>query len=139
MKKPARILLVEDDPNDEILTLRTLAKAQANAEVVVMRDGEQALDYLLSDRPYRSGEIFRLPEHILLDLQLPKISGLEVLQQIKANELTKRIPVTMLTGSDNEIIVGEVTRHGAEACVLKPISCEMLRQIVGNCERLRQV
>src|ERR1700742_4435635 len=97
----ARILIVEDDPNDVELTLTALADYNLANEVVIARDGQQALDYL-----YRRGEFTTRsidnPAVILLDLKLPKVSGLEVLQQIKADAHLKLIPVVVLTSSHEE-------------------------------------
>jgi two-component system response regulator len=131
-RKRELILLVEDDPDDELIALRTFRQCEIGAEVVVVRDGAEALDYLFGTGPYAGKDTRVMPSRIMLDLYLPKLSGLEVLQRIKSDERTKSIPVTMLTGSDYELITSETLRHGAEACVTKPMTCERVRQIAAQ-------
>jgi CheY-like chemotaxis protein len=115
-----RILLVEDDPKDVELTLEALGEYNLANEVVVARDGEEALDYL-----YRRGS-FEMraqesPAVLLLDLKLPKINGLEVLQQIKADESLKVIPVVVLTSSREETDMVASYKLGVNAYVVKPV------------------
>src|SRR3712207_2196350 len=98
MADPDRILLVEDDPNDVELTLSALAENGLANEVVVTRDGEQALDYLFRRRAYASREEGN-PTVMLLDLKLPKVDGIEVLKRVKADSYLKTIPVVVLTSS----------------------------------------
>jgi CheY-like chemotaxis protein len=123
------ILLVEDDPNDELLVLRSFRKSQVNADIVVVRDGAEALEYLFGTGVYQARDVSIMPTRIMLDLHLPKVSGLEVLQRIKGDERTRSIPVTMLTGSDYEVITNESLRQGADACVMKPVTSDGIRQI----------
>ena len=115
-----RILIVEDDPNDVELTLTALADYNLANEVVVTRDGQQALDYL-----YRRGEFGTRtagnPAVMLLDLKLPKIGGLEVLQQVKADERLKMIPVVVLTSSSEEKDMMRSYSLGVNAYVVKPV------------------
>ena len=128
---PARrdlILLVEDDPDDELLALRSFRKSQMDADVVVVRDGAKALDYLFGTGVHAGRDLSVMPTRIMLDLSLPKVSGLEVLQGIKSDGRTKNIPVVMLTGSDYPMIASETLRQGAEACFMKPVTCDGLRQ-----------
>ena len=94
------ILLVEDNPGDEALTLRALKKNNIEHEVVVAHDGAEALDYLFAEGAYAGRDTNVMPDLILLDLRLPKIDGLEVLQRLRANEQTENIPVVVLTSSD---------------------------------------
>ena len=116
----ARILIVEDDPNDVELTLTALSDYNLANEVVITRDGQQALDYL-----YRRGEFSTRstdnPAVILLDLKLPKIGGLEVLQQIKSDEHLKMIPVVVLTSSNEEKDMMKSYSLGVNAYVVKPV------------------
>jgi CheY-like chemotaxis protein len=115
------ILLVEDNPDDEALTLRALRKAGVRNAVVVARDGVEALDYLLGTGAYAGRDLAVMPQVILLDLKLPRIDGLEVLKRLRANERTKLLPVVILTSSteDQDRIAGY--RLGANSYVRKPV------------------
>jgi CheY-like chemotaxis protein len=115
-----RILIVEDDPNDVELTLTALADYNLANEVVVTRDGQGALDYLYCRGEF-SGRSNENPAVILLDLKLPKIGGLEVLQQIKSDERLKWIPVVVLTSSNEEKDVMRSYSLGVNAYVVKPV------------------
>jgi CheY-like chemotaxis protein len=116
-----KILLVEDDPHDIELTLIALAKNNLANEVAVVRDGEEALNYLFDQKNIESRDI-RNPSVILLDLKLPKINGLDVLRQIRANEKLAMIPVVVLTSSGEEPDMKEAYRLGANAYVVKPVN-----------------
>ena len=116
----ARILIVEDDPNDVELTLTALADYNLANEVVVTRDGQQALDYLYCRDQY-SNRSQENPAVILLDLKLPKVDGLEVLGQIKADESLKLIPVVVLTSSHEEKDMMRSYSLGVNAYVVKPV------------------
>jgi two-component system, response regulator len=96
------ILLVEDSPDDEALTLRALKKNNIRNEVVVARDGAEALDYLFGLHAYEGRDTSLLPQVVLLDLKLPKVDGLAVLRAIRGDERTKRLPVVILTSSKQE-------------------------------------
>src|ERR1044071_239953 len=115
-----RILIVEDDPKDVELTLTALEEYNLANEVVVTRDGEEALDYLYCRGSFkmRSGEN---PAVVLLDLKLPKVDGLEVLQQIKTDEKLKYIPVVVLTSSREEKDMITSYKHGVNGYVVKPV------------------
>jgi CheY-like chemotaxis protein len=115
-----RILIVEDDPNDVELTLTALADYNLANEVVVTRAGQQALDYL-HRRGEFSARIAGNPAVMLLDLKLPKIGGLEVLQQVKADERLKMIPVVVLTSSSEEKDMMRSYSLGVNAYVVKPV------------------
>jgi len=116
---PKSILLVEDNPDDEELTVVALKKSHIANEVVVARDGEEALDYLFATGPHE-GSTF-IPAVILLDLKLPKIDGLEVLRRLRAHERTRRIPVVILTSSKEQEDVVEGYSLGANSYVRKPV------------------
>jgi two-component system, response regulator len=117
------ILLVEDNESDEHLTIHALKKSALVERIVVARDGEEALDYLFGTGTHREhgGD---LPAVVLLDLNLPKIGGLDVLRRIRADDRTKRLPVVVLTSSDEEEDVIESYDLGANAYVRKPVDFE---------------
>ena len=115
-----KILLVEDDPNDVELTLMALAESHLANGVAVVRDGEEALDYLYHRGTYESREV-RKPPVVLLDLKLPKVDGLEVLKQIKTDPDLKTIPVVMLTSSREEQDLLRSYDLGTNAYVVKPV------------------
>jgi CheY-like chemotaxis protein len=113
MPKPT-ILLVEDNPSDERFTLRALSNGNVPAEVHVARDGKEALDFLFSNP-----ETPKVPTLILLDIKLPKISGLDVLAEIRKNESTNSVPVVMLTSSDDMYDIATSYRLGANSYIRK--------------------
>jgi two-component system response regulator len=127
------ILLVEDDPDDEALTLRALKKGNILNEVVVARDGAEALDYLFGTGTYAGRDTSIMPQVILLDLKLPKVDGLEVLRRLRADERTKLLPVVILTSSDEERDIVDSYSLGANSYVRKPVDfgqfAEAIRQL----------
>jgi two-component system response regulator len=126
------ILLIEDNPSDEALTLRAFRKNNISGNVVVKRDGAEALDYLLAPHG-DTGLVNALPQLILLDLNLPKIDGLEVLRRIRAGARTKLLPVVILTSSLEETDIVRGYGFGANGYVRKPVDfvefAEAVRQI----------
>ncbi len=119
--KPTVIFLVEDNPDDEALTLRALKKSNLRNEVIVARDGVEALDYLFGTGSYEGRDTNLMPHLILLDLKLPKIDGLEVLQRLRADPRTELLPVVILTSSieQEDLIKGYSLR--ANSYVRKPV------------------
>lgn len=115
------ILLVEDNPDDEALTLRAFRKNNVTNEVVVARDGAEALDYLFGTGAYATRDITLVPQVIILDLKLPKIDGLEVLRRLRADPHTKLLPVVILTSSNEERDRLEGYGLGANSYVRKPV------------------
>jgi len=115
------ILLVEDNPDDEALTLRALRKSNVMNEVVVARDGVEALDYLFGERSYSGRDTSVMPELTLLDLKMPKMDGLEVLRHIRADERTKLLPVVILTSSKEECDLIQGYSLGANSYIRKPV------------------
>ena len=115
------ILLVEDNPDDIELTIRALTKNNIKNEVIVAQDGVEALDYLLGRGKYKGRDLNEMPAVTLLDLKLPKIDGLEVLQQIRSNELTKLLPVVILTSSKEEKDILNGYSLGVNSYVRKPV------------------
>lgn len=120
MKTLARILLVEDNPNDEEMTLEAFTECRLANEVVVVRDGQQALDYLYCEGEYAARQCGS-PAVILLDLKLPKINGMEVLRRLKNDPELKTIPVVIMTSSREERDVAEGYALGVNAYVVKPL------------------
>ncbi len=126
------ILLVEDNPDDELLTLRALKKSKIANEVIVTRDGVEALDYFFRRGAYADRDPEALPELVLLDLKLPKMDGLEVLKQLRANEETKLLPVVMLTSSDEERDIVESYNLGANSYICKPVDFHQFTKAVSQ-------
>jgi len=118
------ILLVEDNPRDEALTLRALKKHNIANEITVARDGVEALEFIFAGAEAGTGELVNNPELILLDLKLPKVNGLEVLERIRADERTRRLPVVIFTSSSEQEDMVEGYNLGANSFVRKPIDFE---------------
>jgi two-component system response regulator len=116
------ILLVEDNLKDELLTVRALNKCNFVNDIVVVRDGAEALDYLFAKGDYTDRNVDDLPKVVLLDLKLPKIDGLGVLRQIRANERTRLLPVVILTSSDEQKDIIAGYELGANSYVRKPVA-----------------
>lgn len=127
------ILLVEDDPKDEALTLRALRKSNVMNPVVVARDGREALDYLFVEGAHAGRDRSVMPQVILLDLKLPKVDGLEVLEALRADESTRLLPVVVLTSSLEEQDLLRSYRLGANSYMRKPVDfaqfIESVRQL----------
>ena len=115
------ILLVEDDPNDVELTLRAFRKSPVGNEIVVMQDGIEALEYLQGTGAHAGREVTELPHVVLLDLNLPVLDGLEVLRRIRADERTRRLPVVILTSSNEDCDKVAGYALGANSYVRKPV------------------
>ncbi len=124
------ILLVEDNPDDEALTLRALKKNNILNEVVVARDGVEALDFLFATGTYAGRDISIMPQVILLDLKLPKVDGLEVLRRLRADARTKLLPVVILTSSNEEADIVNSYNLGANSYVRKPVDFAQFMEAV---------
>lgn len=118
------ILLVEDDPNDAALTLRALQKHNLANKIYQVKDGEEAVDFIFATGRYSTRDVDLPPKVIFLDLKLPKLNGLEVLQKIKSDEKTKLIPVVVVTSSQEEKDLQECYRLGVNSFIQKPIAFE---------------
>lgn len=128
--KTVEILLVEDNPNDVELTLYALKKYHVAERVDVVRDGVEALEYLFCKGAYAHRPAEDMPQLILLDLKLPKLDGLDVLRQIKANVRTQTIPVIALTSSREDMDVRESYRLGVNSYIVKPIDFDHFTEAV---------
>ena len=115
------ILLVEDNPNDVKLTMHAFEKSNISNEIIVVGDGEEAIDYLFATGRHAGRDPKVIPEVILLDLKLPKIDGLGVLRRLRADERTRRLPVVILTSSKEEKDVTSSYNLGANSFIRKPV------------------
>lgn len=128
--KERRLLLVEDNPVDEALILRALEKDEVCDRIVVVRDGERALEYLLGGESESSRKCRDMPCAVLLDLKLPRINGLEVLRRLRAMERTRLVPVVILTSSKEEKDMIEGYSLGANSYVQKPVEFDEFAEAV---------
>jgi len=124
------ILLVEDNADDEVLTLRALKKNNIRNEVVVARDGSEALDYLFATGIHAGRDLRVMPQIILLDLKLPKVDGFEVLNRVRSNEFTKLLPVVILTTSNEDQDRIRGYGLGANSFVRKPVEFDKFIEAV---------
>jgi two-component system, response regulator len=129
-KKIVEILLVEDNPSDVRLALHALEKHRLANHVEVVRDGQAALDFLFAEGEYHERQVENKPKLILLDLKLPKVSGLEVLARIKADPRSKKIPVAVLTSSREDRDVEEAFALGVNSYIVKPVDFEQFTSAV---------
>lgn len=116
------ILVVEDNPDDQILTVRALKDASPTSPVIVLEDGQEAIDYLLAEGSGQASRHLDSLGVVLLDVKLPKVSGLEVLRHIRSSPLTACLPVIMVTSSDEPADLVEAYRLGANSFITKPIN-----------------
>lgn len=116
------ILLVEDNADDEALTLRALKRSNFGSKVFVVRDGQEALDFLFCENKYADRNRNEMPELTLLDIKLPKIDGLEVLRRVRADEGTRALPIVIFSSSKEEQDVTEAYKNGANSYVRKSIN-----------------
>jgi CheY-like chemotaxis protein len=130
MSKQVEILYVEDNPNDIELTLHAFKKFHLANDIVIARDGEEALDLLFGKDRLETGELNNTPRVILLDLKLPKVDGLEVLRKVKSDDRTKMIPVVVLTSSREEKDIIESYRLGVNSYIVKPVDFEKFVEAV---------
>jgi len=127
---PIEILLVEDNPDDEELTLRALSRAKVTNSIHVVRDGVEALEFLFGEGAYANRAGLEAPRIVLLDLKLPKVDGLEVARKVKADPRTRSIPIVMLTSSREQRDVIESYKLGVNSYIVKPVNFEGFSQAV---------
>lgn len=132
MRKTKNILLIEDNPDDQALTLRALRRNRIDNPVVVARDGAEALDYLFCRGSFAERETSDLPAVVLLDLKLPKIGGLEVLERLRLDQRTRLLPIVVLTSSREERDVKESYALGANSYIRKPVDYNRFLETVGQ-------
>ena len=126
------ILLVEDNPDDEALTLRALKKSNIANKIVVVRDGAEALDYLFGTGAFADRDPLELPQVTLLDLKLPKVDGLEVLRRLRADPRTRMLPVVILTSSKEEQDLISAYSIGVNSYVRKPVDFNQFVDAIGQ-------
>ena len=127
-----QILLVEDNMSDAMLTIRVLKKHNLANNIVHLYDGAQALDFLFGKGEYEGRNLAEKPKVIFLDLKMPKVGGLEVLRQLKADDRTKGIPVVMMTSSKEEKDIVESHRLGVNSYIVKPVEFENFSKTVAD-------
>ncbi|NOX90871.1 MAG: response regulator [Gammaproteobacteria bacterium] len=126
------ILLVEDSPDDEALTLRALTKNNVMNEVIVARDGVEALDYLFAEGKYEGRDASQIPALVLLDIQLPKIDGFGVLKRLRATTHTRYLPVVILTSSTEQEDILQGYSLGANSYIRKPVDFDEFMKTIGQ-------
>lgn len=126
------VLLVEDTPEDAELTIRTLKKHNLANKLMWVKDGVEALDFLFASGPYAERSAQNVPRVILLDLHLPKLGGMEVLRRLKADPLTRAVPVVVLTSSTEESDMRECYALGVNSFVSKPVEFDAFMKVVGK-------
>lgn len=126
------ILLVEDNPTDAELTIRSLRKHNLANQLLWVKDGVEALDYLFATGAYAQRNTSHRPRLILLDLKMPKVDGLEVIRRVRSDERTKLIPIVVLTSSKDEPDISESYRLGANAFVTKPVAFDQFVAAIAN-------
>lgn len=129
---PVEILLVEDNPNDAELCLRALTKNKISNKIVHVKDGAEAIDFIFATGPYAHRKVENGPKVILLDLKLPKVDGLEVLQKVKADARTKVIPVVVMTSSKEEQDIVKSYQYGVNSYVVKPVDFDKFVKVVAD-------
>ena len=130
--EPVQILLVEDNPNDVELTLQALRASRLANEIKVVRDGAEALDFIMCRGPHANRDINVGPKVILLDLKLPKVDGIEVLRQTKADPRTKMIPVVVLTSSTQDKDIVDSYQLGVNSYIAKPVDFQQFIEAVNH-------
>lgn len=130
--KGVEILLVEDNPNDAELAIRALKKNHLANDIMWVKDGAEALDYIFATGAHADRDVSRPPKVILLDLHLPKVDGMDVLARIKADERTKMIPIVVLTSSKEDRDVAESYHLGVNSYISKPVDFNAFTKIVAD-------
>jgi two-component system response regulator len=132
MNTEVEILLVEDTASDAEMTIRAFRRSKIENNIIHVKDGQEALDFLFGTGKFEGRDISKRPKLILLDLKMPRISGIEVLQQIKMDDLTKRIPVVVLTSSKEDPDIEKCYALGANSYIVKPVVFDDFMKIVAD-------
>lgn len=132
MLNQVEVLLVEDNIHDAELTIRALRKVNLANNLVHVKDGQEALDFIFAEGNYASREVARLPKVILLDIKMPKVDGIEVLRRIKSGEHSKAIPVVIMTSSKEEQDIINSYQLGVNSYVVKPVDFEGFAKAVSE-------
>ncbi len=132
MEYEIEILLVEDNMSDSEMTIRALKKNHLANKLVHLKDGAEALDFIFAEGNYSGRKVENIPKVILLDLKMPKVNGIQVLQRIKSDERTKAIPVVVLTSSKEDPDIQECYRLGVNSYVVKPVQFESFVKAVSE-------
>ena len=132
MNKEVEILLVEDNISDAEMTIDALKQNKLANKLLHVKDGAAALDFVFAEGVYAESEGLNLPRLILLDLKMPKVSGVEVLQKIRANERTRKIPIVILTSSKEDPDIQKCYDLGANSYVVKPVEFDEFQKVIGD-------
>ena len=132
MKTTLEVLLIEDNPHDAELAIRALEELNLTDHLIHLTDGQAALDFLFGTGNYEGRDVNQQPKVILLDLKLPKINGIEVLRELRADERMKYIPIVVLTSSREERDIREAYHLGANSYVVKPMDFQSYLDVIGN-------
>jgi two-component system response regulator len=132
MRIPLEILLVEDNPQEAELTIRALKTRTLANHIVHVQDGQQAIDFLFGAGSYAGSDTYEMPKVVLLDLKLPKLDGIEVLRQMRADKRTQLVPVVVLTSSRQDRDVIEAYQLGANSYIVKPVDFENFLEVISN-------
>ncbi len=132
MNTEMEVLLIEDKRSDAEMTIRALTKNNITTNIVHVKDGKAALDFLFGTGAFASKDLSKKPKLVILDLKMPKVSGLEVLKRIKENELTKEIPVVVLTSSNENSDIKKCYELGVNSYVVKPVAFDDFTKVVSE-------
>jgi two-component system, response regulator len=132
MEYDIEILLIEDHPSDVEMTIRALKKINFANKMLHLKDGAEALDFIFAAGNYSQRKVENVPKLILLDLKMPKVNGIQVLQKIKSDDRTKKIPVVILTSSKEDPDIDECYRLGVNSYIVKPMSFESFIKTVSD-------
>lgn len=126
------ILLIEDNPNDAELTIRALKKNNIANHIHHISDGEEALEFFFATGRYKGRDMNLTPKVVILDLKLPKVNGLQVLEKVKADERTKAIPIVILTSSKEESDIVDSYKYGVNSYIVKPVDFNKFYEAISN-------